>query len=99
MHFTGLLIGIVTFFIIGVFHPIVVKCEYYFTDRVWPIFLIVGILFLLVSLFVPQTLSIILSIVGITCLWSIGELKEQRVRVKKGWFPKNPAREASEAKK
>ncbi|MBQ5683504.1 MAG: DUF4491 family protein, partial [Peptococcaceae bacterium] len=24
--------------------------------------------------------------------WSIGELKEQRERVEKGWFPKNPNR-------
>jgi hypothetical protein len=25
-------------------------------------------------------------------LWSIKELKEQRRRVKKGWFPQNPKR-------
>ena len=29
INFDGLLIGIVTFLIIGLFHPIVVKAEYY----------------------------------------------------------------------
>ena len=28
INFDGLLIGIVTFFIIGLFHPVVVKAEY-----------------------------------------------------------------------
>lgn len=29
INFDGLLIGIVTFLIIGLFHPVVVKAEYY----------------------------------------------------------------------
>ncbi len=29
INFDGLLIGIVTFLIIGMFHPVVVKAEYY----------------------------------------------------------------------
>ena len=43
----GLVIGALTFVIIGVFHP---------------------------------------------CFWSIKEVFEQRERVRKGWFPKNPKR-------
>lgn len=93
MHATGFLIGLISFAIIGLFHPIVIKCEYYFTDKVWPVFLILGIGFLGGSLFLAQpVLSSLLSIIGFTCLWSIGELKEQRERVRKGWFPANPAR-------
>lgn len=36
---SGILIGLTTFIVIGVFHPVVIKCEYYFSDRVWPVFL------------------------------------------------------------
>ena len=34
-HFEGLLIGLATFLIIGVFHPLVIKGEYYFGVRCW----------------------------------------------------------------
>ena len=37
-HLTGLLIGICTFLIIGLFHPLVIKCEYYFGTRCWWMF-------------------------------------------------------------
>ncbi|MDE6879291.1 MAG: DUF4491 family protein, partial [Odoribacter sp.] len=42
-NLTGLLIGICTFLIIGIFHPVVIKCEYYFGTRCWWVFLILGI--------------------------------------------------------
>ncbi|WFA10417.1 DUF4491 family protein [Tissierella sp. Yu-01] len=95
----GVIIGIVAFLIIGIFHPIVIKCEYYFSDRVWPIFLVVGIFSVVASCWIKDMLfSAILAIFGFTCLWSIIELKEQRERVKKGWFPKNPTRTYSSNK-
>lgn len=95
MSFTGLIIGIAAFLIIGIFHPIIIKCEYYFTDRIWPVFLIAGIAAVAASCLIqPITVSAILAIFGCTCFWSIIELKEQRERVKKGWFPENPARAA-----
>lgn len=86
----GILIALFSYAIIGVFHPIVIKCQYHFTDRVWPVFLVAGLLFLAASLFVGDTASILLSIAGAACLWSIRELKEQTERVEKGWFPENP---------
>lgn len=39
-NLTGLVIGISTFLIIGLFHPVVIKCEYYFGTRCWWMFLI-----------------------------------------------------------
>lgn len=42
-HLSGLLIGICTFLIIGLFHPVVVKAEYYWGTKCWWIFLILGI--------------------------------------------------------
>lgn len=93
MNHTGIIIGIIAFVIIGVFHPIVIKCEYYFSDRVWPVFLVLGLLSLAGSLFIGSTtLSAALGILGCTLLWAIHELKEQRERVEKGWFPSNPNR-------
>lgn len=90
---SGVFIGAISFLIIGIFHPIVIKCEYYFTERVWPAFLAGGILFCILSLFVNQIIiSSALAITGFSMLWSIKELKEQTQRVKKGWFPENPKR-------
>lgn len=93
MHFDGIIIAVVTFLMIGVFHPIVIKCEYYFTCKIWPVFLACGAVFVAGSLFVENTiLSSALGVTGCSCLWSIKELFEQRERVRKGWFPENPKR-------
>ncbi len=93
MNTTGILIAIATFFIIGLFHPIVIKTEYYSGTKYWWIFLIAGIVCCAIALFVENiALSAILGVLGATCLWSIKELYEQQERVRKGWFPKNPKR-------
>ncbi len=93
MIWTGLIIGAASFVIIGVFHPIVIKFEYHFSARIWPVFLITGIIFCVISLFAGSViLSAIFAVTGFTMLWSIGELKHQEERVKKGWFPANPKR-------
>lgn len=91
MNFEGIIIGIVSFLIIGVFHPIVIKSEYYFGKKVWPIFLVLGIVFISFSLFShSRMMSSILGVTGFSCIWSIHEIIEQEERVKKGWFPNNP---------
>jgi len=91
MNWSGTIIGVLAFLIIGLFHPIVIKCEYYFTWHIWPVFLAGGLMCCIASLFVSgNILSGALAILGVTMLWSIGELKEQAERVKKGWFPANP---------
>jgi hypothetical protein len=93
MHATGVLLGAASFLIIGLFHPVVIKAEYYFGARVWPFFLAAGLAAVVGSLFVPAALwSGLLAIFGFSCLWSIRELFEQEERVRKGWFPRNPAR-------
>lgn len=93
MIWSGVIIGGISFLIIGIFHPIVIYCEYYFTDRIWPFFLVGGFIFCTLSLFVHQIiLSATLAITGFSMLWSIKELKEQTERVRKGWFPENPNR-------
>ena len=93
MNYSGLILGVATFLLIGVFHVIVVKGEYYFSKKIWPLFLATGITSLFISLFISSpVISSLIAVFGITCLWSIRELFEQEDRVKKGWFPKNPKR-------
>ena len=43
MTWQGLLLGAATFLIIGIFHPIVIKTEYYFGTKPWWVFLLLGI--------------------------------------------------------
>lgn len=93
MNFIGILLAIAAFAIIGIFHPIVIRTEYYFTKRIWFVFLIAGIVFLVISLFLKSDLwSCIIAILSASCFWSIHELFAQEKRVEKGWFPKNPKR-------
>ena len=93
LNWSGILIGLSAFIVIGVFHPVVIKCEYYFSDRVWPVFLAGGLAFCAASLLVEHPLlSSVLGVVGFSLLWSIRELKQQTRRVEKGWFPRNPKR-------
>ena len=93
MSFEGIIIGAAAFVIIGIFHPVVVKGEYHFGVRIWPIFLAIGLASLILSLFVEShTLSAVISVFGFACLWSIRELHEQVERVEKGWFPKKTGR-------
>ena len=91
MNFSGLIIGISAFLIIGIFHPIVIKTEFYFGKRVWPVFLFTGVILIGVSIGITDVIvSSITGIIGFSSLWSIHELIEQEQRVRKGWFPENP---------
>ena len=93
LNFSGVEIGVATFLIIGLFHPLVIKAEYYIGVRSWWLFLLLGIVTGVASLLVHNLiLSILLGVVAFSSFWSIGEVFEQRKRVQKGWFPKNPNR-------
>ena len=93
LYFTGIIIAASTFLAIGIFHPIVIKAEYYFGTRPWWIFLISGVGLCTLALFIENViLSSVIGVVGASSLWSIGELFSQRKRVQKGWFPMNPKR-------
>ena len=90
----GLAIGICTFFIIGIFHPIVIKTEYYTGTRFWWIFLLLGLVGIAASILISDIFfSSLLGVFSFSSFWTIKELFEQKERVRKGWFPKNPKRE------
>lgn len=93
MNFEGIILGLAAFACIGMFHPIVIKAEYYVGTRCWWVFALTGTLAAVGSLFVETTyLSAMLGVFAFSCYWSILELFEQKKRVEKGWFPRNPKR-------
>lgn len=95
MFFIGPLIGLATFAVIGIFHPIVIKTEYYFGTRPWWVFLLAGIGAIVGAFFIENVFAAsLLGVTGFSCLWSILELFEQRQRVRKGWFPKGPGHQS-----
>lgn len=99
-NLTGLLLGLCSFLIIGICHPLVIKGEYYFGVRCWWVFLLLGLIAAAASLmtdsFFWQTL---LAVAAFSCFWSILEVFEQRERVRKGWFPANPRRKSRSGSK
>ena len=95
LNIQGLIIGLCTFLIIGLFHPLVIKGEYYFGKKVNWAFLTGGIATLAFA-FMCQTIfwSAIFAILAFSCFWSILEVNHQVRRVEKGWFPMNPKRKS-----
>ncbi len=85
----GLVVGLATFLIIGLFHPMVIKSEYYFGVKCWWAFALMGLFSIVASIIIDKLFwSILLAVWGASSFWSIGELFQQRERVRKGWFPK-----------
>ena len=90
----------VTFLVIGLFHPLVIKAEYYWGTRSWWLFLLAGIVAAVLSLLIENILlSTICGVFAFSSFWSIKEVFEQEERVLKGWFPKNPKRTYPEKRK
>lgn len=98
-HLEGLAVGLATFLIIGLFHPVVIKCEYYFGVRCWWWFLVLGIAMCVVSMLIDNTIgSTLAGVVAFSSFWTIKEVFEQQERVRKGWFPANPRRKTAPRK-
>lgn len=84
-HLGGVVIGICTFLIIGLFHPVVVKAEYYWGTRCWWVFLVLGLMGMAGSIIIQNLLvSSLLGVFSFSSFWTIKELFEQRQRVLKG---------------
>jgi len=89
----GLTVGLATFLIIGLFHPLVIKGEYYFGGKCRWWFLAGGLLFTILCVLTSNVIaSSLLGVAAFSCFWSIKEVNDQIKRVEKGWFPKNPKR-------
>ena len=92
-NWQGVVIGLCTCLIIGVFHPRVIKGEYYFGTKCWWWFAVLGVVLLLAAMAVDSIMaSALLGVTAFSSFWSILEIFEQQERVRKGWFPRNPKR-------
>lgn len=68
----GLFVGLCTFLIIGIYHPLVIKGEYYFGEKIKWWFLVAGIIFLAGSLAVEGVVaSALLGVASFSSFWSI----------------------------
>jgi len=92
IYFTGLLMGLLSFLIIGFFHPVVAKLEYVYGKKSWWVLLVPGIGFIILSLFLTTLWSIIASVLGCSMVWSTIEIFKQHDRVLKGQAKRNPNR-------
>lgn len=92
-HLLGLAIGLCTFLIIGLFHPVVIKFHYRFGTGCWWWFLILGIICVALSLWIDSLFwAAIAGVTGFSSFWTIKEIFDQEKRVERGWFPANPRR-------
>ncbi len=88
MNTFGLLLGVVTFFIIGLGFVWVIRGERFLGYLWWPYIIGLGVLLVLASLFVSSDWgSALLGAVGASLVWGATELKEQAIRAELGWFP------------
>lgn len=91
-HLEGLFVGLCTFLIIGIFHPLVIKGYYYFGMKCRWWFAVGAVVFCAASVLLDGfILSTLCGVTGFSSLWSIREINDQRERVRKGWFPEGPA--------
>ena len=81
MYFTGIIIAVITFLIIGVFHPIVIKTEYHFGTKPWWLFLLLGCAAIGAALAIENVM-----------ISALHGVFEQKKRCERGWFPQNPKR-------
>ncbi len=93
MNWYGLLLGALSFIIIGLCHPLVAKLEYYQGKKSWWILFSGGSVFLLISFFTNDLFSIISGIIAFSLYWSTIEIFKQHERVLKGQAKRNPKRD------
>lgn len=75
----GLLIGIITFLVIGLFHHIVIKTEYFFRTDYWWVFLLKGIAGAIISMLLTNVLlSVAAGVLSFSSFWNILGLFEQK---------------------
>ncbi len=94
MNFIGVFHGVVVFLLIGIFHPIVIKAEYYLGRKSIGLFIGLGTITIGLALMIQNiTGSTLLATFAFCCFWSIKEVMEQEERVQEGRYPRNPNRE------
>lgn len=92
LNWQGFLVGLAAFFMIGLFHPVVVKIEYHLGRRSWWMLFVPGMMCLFASAFLTSLGSILLGCLAFSFFWSSLEIVYQHRRVLKGQAKRNPKR-------
>jgi hypothetical protein len=71
---------------------LVAKLEYYQGKKSWWMLFVPGLIFLVISVFANQIISIITGIIAFALFWSTLEIFMQHKRVLKGQVKRNPNR-------
>jgi hypothetical protein len=88
MNWFGILVGIATFFIIGLGFVWVIRGERYLGYLWWPYAMGLGIVCVIASLFIAADFGAALTgALGASLIWGSTELKEQAIRGELGWYP------------
>jgi hypothetical protein len=93
LQWAGLVLVVLTFGTIGLGHVAVRRLNDWYGTKPAPVFLVLGLAFLGLSLLATDELaSAALCIVGMTTLWNAGEFVRQEERIRRGHAPANPDR-------
>lgn len=94
LNIMGFVVGLVSFFVIGIFHPIVKVVEYRFGKKAWPFFFFPGFILAVLSIFFQNNfVSVIAGVLAFSLFWSTHEIFKQHQRVMRGQADRNPDRE------
>jgi hypothetical protein len=92
-NWTGFLVGLAAFFMIGLFHPVVAKMEYHLGKGSWWMLFFPGLISLVLSFFLMPFWSIIMGCLAFSFFWSTLEIFMQHQRVIQGRAKRNPKRD------
>lgn len=84
--------GLLSLLMMGSYYPVVIKGEYYFSRKIWPIFLATGLAALALSTRMEGLSCWLTAFFGAVNIWAVVEIREQAERVQQGRYPKNPKR-------
>lgn len=78
MYFQGIFISIVCFSAVVLCQPLLIRAEFYFASRIWPVFFALGIILLLIALFTCYLwLSALFCSAALTFLYGALKLKQR----------------------
>lgn len=85
----GLAIGLATFLVIGLFHPLVIKGEYYFGVKIWKAFLSLGIACCLLACIIDNIFwSTIMGVLDFPHFGELARCLSNGNELRKDGFPK-----------
>ncbi len=100
LQWAGPILGSIMLGTIAIGHVIVRRLNYLHGTKPAPVFAVIGIASLLISIILANDLlSACFGIIGVTTIWDAIELVRQEERVRRGHAPANPNRPVEPSRK